>query len=391
MKTILFHMNHLQGGGIEKVLIELLWGLDPSKYRIRLSIGHKLDELEVLRGQVPPYVEVTYILDSPLLTNTKKKKILKKISFPEKLFEDIILPLFKKRIHTKKLKQLIKDTDIVIDFDMTLAAYAKLLRDKKKVAYCHFSFIHYWGGDKRKLDKHANRLRKYDTVVMLCDEMRDNAVQLYPFLKENTIRIYNALNFDRIKAMAQEPINEHQYLPDAGYFISVGRLAESQKDFTMLLKGYANCVKKYGIKEHLVIIGAGPSRPVLEALAIEEGIENQVLFTGYQANPYKWIAKSKLFLFCSKFEGLPTVLIEALSLSRPVVATATPTGAEEILMQGKAGILIKPGDVTALSESIFLLLNNAGLQASFRENAQDILRQFEIKYMVREFERLVIG
>ena len=91
-------MNSLLAGGIEKVLIELLSGLDPAKYRIKLSIAHNLGELEILRDRIPSYVEVYYILDTPILTNTKKKKVAKNISLPGKLFEDLLLPPFKKMV-----------------------------------------------------------------------------------------------------------------------------------------------------------------------------------------------------------------------------------------------------------------------------------------------------
>ena len=390
MKTLLFHINSLLAGGIEKVLIELLHGLDPAKYNIKLSIAHNLGELELLKKQIPPYVSVSYILDTPLLTNTKKKKVTNTITFPEKLFEDLVLPVFKRRAHESKLRELIRDVDIVIDFDMTLAGYTKLLRDKKTIAYCHFSFAHYWDGNKMKLDKLAKRLSRYTKVVMLCDEMKDNAIASYPFLANNVIRIYNAVDTQRIQVLAKESLGDHSYLLQGGYFLSVGRLAESQKDFTMLIKGYAACVKKYGIRENLVIVGAGYSQAPLAALAKELGVDDKVIFTGFQENPYKWMYNCKLFLFCSKFEGLPTVLIEAFSLSCPVIATATPTGIEEILMHGKAGILVKMGDDATLCESIKTLANDTTMQAAFRENAQDILQKFEIGYMVKEFERLIV-
>ncbi len=391
MKTLLFHVNSLLAGGIEKVLIELLSGLDPAKYKIKLSIAHNLGELELLKDQLPAHVSVSYILNSSVLNNTKKKKVLQTISLPEKLFEDLVLPPFKRRLHIKKLTQLIQNVDVVIDFDMTLASYTNLLRHKKTVAYCHFSFSHYWNGNKTKLNKLAGRLSKYKKVVMLCDEMKDNAIRDYPFLAENVVRIYNAVDTSRIKALAEESLGEYSHLLQNGYFLSVGRLAESQKDFTTLIRAYATAVKKYSIKESLVIAGAGYSLPALETLAKELGIAEKVVFTGFQENPYKWMKNCKLFLFSSKFEGLPTVLIEALSLSCPVIATATPTGVAETLMHGKAGILIKMGDDNAFAEAIHKLNTDPALQQAFRENAKEILQKFEIQYMVQEFERLIVG
>ena len=58
MTTIVFHINVLLAGGIEKVLIDLLRALDPAKYRMKLSVGYHLQELEVLKGSIPSYVEI---------------------------------------------------------------------------------------------------------------------------------------------------------------------------------------------------------------------------------------------------------------------------------------------------------------------------------------------
>jgi len=139
-KTLLFHITNLLGGGIEKVLIELLWGLDPAKYNIRLSVAHNLGELEMRREQIPPYVEVSYILDAPIFNNTKKKKVLNKRSVPEKLFEELVLPPFKNRAHVIKLKELIEDVDIIIDFDMTLAKIYPLAWRQKESGILSFQF-----------------------------------------------------------------------------------------------------------------------------------------------------------------------------------------------------------------------------------------------------------
>jgi glycosyltransferase involved in cell wall biosynthesis len=390
MTTLLFHINSFLAGGIEKVLIELLHGLDPKKYRIKLSIAHHLSELEILKKQLPSHVEVHYILDTPLLTSTKKKKILKTISLPEKLLEELVLPFFKKQMHRKKLKDLAANADVIIDFDMTLAPYTGLLKNKKKVAYCHFSLGHYWDGKKNKLTKLVNRLKRYDKVVMLCDEMKEKAIELYPALDGHVVRIYNALDFQKIRALADERLDGYERLKPGGYLLSAGRLAESQKDFTMLIKGYAACVKHHNLSLPLVIIGEGYSRAALEQLAHDLGVKDKVIFAGFQPNPYKWMKRCRLFAFCSKYEGLPTVLIEALALGCPIIATATPTGVEEILMQGQCGTIVPMGDVSALTDAMHALLHSPPLQQDYREHSATILQQFELQNMVREFERLVI-
>lgn len=389
MTTILFHINYLLAGGIEKVLIELLRSLHPQKYRIQLSIGYNLQELEVLKPQIPGYVEIHYLLDNPALTTRKKKKLQKKLGLGGKLIEEIILPPFKKAAMKKRLTELVKEADVIIDYDMTLAGFHSVIKGKKNAAYCHFSFRHYWRGKKSKLDKLAARLNKYDKVVMLSDEMKEDAVLMYPSLKDKIVRIYNAVDQQKIIAAGTEEVSEIENFA-SGFIASAGRLDESQKDFTTLIKGYGQCVREHGTKEKLVIIGDGVDREKLEQLAKDEGIEAHVFFAGFQTNPYKWMSKAKAFLFCTKFEGLPTVLIEAHSLRKPIIATASPTGIKELLMQGQAGTLITPGNAAELSDALYQLLTSQQLQDDYLRHAATILREFEVSETVKKFEDLLI-
>jgi glycosyltransferase involved in cell wall biosynthesis len=388
-KTLLFHVHSLLAGGIEKVLIELLCALDPDKYRILLSVAYNLGDNEVLKKDLPDYVEVHYLLNHPLLVYTYKKKQTAKIGLVEKLLGELIFPPIRKQQQRKALKRLIRDVDVVIDFDTTLSGFHKVFADKRSAAYCHFSFGHIWSGNVRKRDKLARRLSHYRHVVMLCDEMKEETASLYPFLKPKLVRIYNALDKSRIARMAEEPIGTG--VPEGqGYIVSVGRLHEAQKDFTTLVKAYIDCVQRYGIKEYLVIVGYGAAREGLELLAAEAGMSHRVIFTGFQANPYKWIAHAKLFLFSSKYEGLPTVIIEAHLLHKPVIATACPTGVRELLLHGKGGILTTVGDVAEMSDALHRLINDESLQQTFLSNAEGFLHNFDAACMVQEFERLLV-
>lgn len=388
MKTILFHVNSLLTGGIEKILIEILKGMDTSRYRIILSIGYDMGSQELLKNQIPSTVEVVYLLKHPLLVTPHKNKKTGKTNFLEKALAELFLPPIMKLVKRKKLKSILPAVDVVIDFDTTLAAMHPLFANKKSIAYCHFGFDNIWKGNKRKLDKLAFRLSQYDSVVMLCDEMKQDASSLYPILEKKLVRIYNALDAQSIQKQAQQNIQLPQELLQNGYIISVGRLHEAQKDFTTLLKAYAIAVKRFAIKERLVIVGQGGDSQKLKELSIELGIEHKVLFTGFDSNPYKWMLHAKLFLFSSKYEGLPTVLIEAHILGLPIVATATPTGVKEILMQGDAGTIVPIGDAEAMAEALAEVLQNKPLQVEYVRQAQHLVPLFDINYMIPQLEKL---
>lgn len=393
MTTIVFHINVLLAGGIEKVLIDLLNALDSSEYRIKLSIGYDLGELEVLKSRIPGYVEINYLVDQPALTFARKKRAVGNISVPEKLYNELLLSPLQKKQWKKRLQEVLADADVVIDFDTTLAPYYKLFRGKKTIAYSHFSLAHYWHEHAHlsRRDKLARRLMHYDKVIMICDEMKEEAIKLYPQLKGKAVRLYNSFDQEKIKEAAQAPLALPEGVEAGNYFLSLGRLNESQKDVATVIKAYAACVKEQGITEPLVIVGDGPDKELLRGLAAKEGVGNKVFFAGFSYEPYPWIKNTKLFLFGSKNEGLPTVLIEALALERPVVATACPTGVKEILMYGEAGTLVPVGDVAAMSKAIMDLKDNSSLQEEYKRNAKTILAEFDIATVIEHFKQIVLN
>ena len=101
-----------------------------------------------------------------------------------------------------------------------------------------------------------------------------------------------------------------------------------------------------------MILGEGPERESLEALISELGLEKDVARPGWVANPYPWMANAGVYVLSSRWEGLPSVLIEALYCGVPIVATDCLSGPREILDGGEHGLLVPVGDVDALARGI---------------------------------------
>ena len=391
MKTLFFHVSNFLTGGIEKVLLGLLHGLDARKYRIVLVIAHDLRDCEKLLSQLPAHVEVRRILEKPWQNRVRYKKAKGRIHPLEKAFWELLLPRVIRRQHIRKYRQWASEADVIIDFDTTLAPYIHLFPEVRTAAYCHFAFHTMWNGRKAKLDRLAARLLQYDVVVMLCDEMKEKTAQLYPQLGPKLFRLYNALDFNQIRVQSKDWPPEWAFLQQESYFVAAGRLHEGQKDFTTVIRAFAAAVREQGIPEKLVIVGEGGDRPALTQLAAHEGVADRVIFTGFQANPYPFMAGAASFLFGSKFEGLPTVLIEAHALGLPVIATECPTGVRELLAGGAAGLLVPAGDADAMKEAIRALQSTPGLRESLLSGAEKILSFFRIEYAVKAFERGVLG
>lgn len=107
----------------------------------------------------------------------------------------------------------------------------------------------------------------------------------------------------------------------------------------------------------LIILGWGPDRPQLEGLIKDLGLEADVDLPGYSQNPYAYMARSAVFVLSSAWEGLPTVLIEAMAFGTPVVSTDCESGPAEILAGGKYGYLTPVENSDALADAVLQVLS----------------------------------
>jgi glycosyltransferase involved in cell wall biosynthesis len=193
-----------------------------------------------------------------------------------------------------------------------------------------------------------------DGIVAVSDGVAKDlaATALLPLDRIETI--YNPVINDRMLANAKEPVAHEWFTsPDIPIILGVGKL-EQQKDFPNLIRAFAQVRQTRPAR--LVILGWGPDRPELDALIQKLGLEADVALLGYVENPYAYMARSSVFVLSSAWEGLPTVLIEAMALGIPVVSTDCESGPAEILAHGKYGHLTPVGDSAALAESILQVL-----------------------------------
>ncbi|MDX1656566.1 MAG: glycosyltransferase, partial [Candidatus Competibacteraceae bacterium] len=121
----------------------------------------------------------------------------------------------------------------------------------------------------------------------------------------------------------------------------------------------------------LAILGEGKLRAELERLAGQLGIARRVALLGFRENPYAFMAKADLFVLSSEREGNPNVLVEALAVGTPAVATDCPSGPREILAGGRYGTLVPMDDEQALAEAILATLQNPPPAELLREAVRD--------------------
>lgn len=150
--------------------------------------------------------------------------------------------------------------------------------------------------------------------------------------------------------------------------LGVGRLLE-QKDPETLLRAFAQLRRHRPAR--LMLIGEGPLRAGLAALAEELGVTDDVALPGWDDNPFSAMAAARVFVLPSKWEGLPGVLIQALACGCPPVATDCPGGSAEILANGDYGQLVPIGDIDAMAGAIEATLDLPPDSARLMARAED--------------------
>ena len=198
-------------------------------------------------------------------------------------------------------------------------------------------------------------------------------------LKRSTIEvIYNPVITPDVQSLSLEPCLD-KWITDSTtpVLLGIGRL-NPQKDFKTLLEAVSIVNKKRPVK--LIILGEGELREELETLIADLQLTEQVKMPGFVKNPYCYMRNAQLFVLSSLWEGLPTVLIEALFCNTRLVSTDCPSGPKEILDDGRYGLLVKPGDPRELADGIMKTLDKTSTA-----NPIESWERYTLKYSTKHY------
>ena len=193
--------------------------------------------------------------------------------------------------------------------------------------------------------------------------------------------IYNPVVWPGLPEQAGMPV-QHPWFQreDTPVILSVGRL-EPQKDHATLIRAFALVARQRDAR--LVVLGEGSARRNLVNLTHEFGIADRVDLAGFHANPFAFMAKSRLFVLSSTQEGMPNVLIQAMACGTPVVSTDCPSGPREVLEDGRWGPLVPVGDVDALADAMLATLDRPPARASLVARAEAFPAEASIQAYMR--------
>jgi len=194
-----------------------------------------------------------------------------------------------------------------------------------------------------------------DAVIFPSDGAASDFAALTGFSPKRLHAIPNAVVDPELSRLSQEA-PEHPWLAGKGppLILGVGELC-ARKDFATLVRAFARVQARR--PSRLMILGEGRERGNLEGLAQALGVGDKVALPGFVTNPYAYMARARVFVLSSLWEGSPNVVIEAMAVGTPVVCTDCPRGPREILQGGTYGPLVPLGDVEAMAGAVAATLD----------------------------------
>jgi len=188
-------------------------------------------------------------------------------------------------------------------------------------------------------------------VIAVSNGVKDDVSQLSGLSSKQIKLIYNPAATGELLIRASS--QDREIMWGKGFthnILSIGSL-KIEKNHECLIRAFSRLPRSINAK--LTIVGEGLLREKLEGLIINLGLKEKVSMPGFFQDVRPWYLSADLFVLSSDVEGLPTVLIEAMECGIPLVSTKTyGGGAEEILQNGRIGLLVSAGDEVGLASAM---------------------------------------
>ena len=356
-KKILIRIGSLRHGGAEKVLATFLKKLPEDKYEIDLLLtlysGKYLSE-------IPDWINVLYLNKGEMITTNRIQDI------PLKAFRVVyqaVLKRFPKLLYSQILKNKKYDIEFAAIHGFRDEILNSPLKSSKKIVWIH--------NDLRKTHFHNytdQEIRKFfgfDKILVISEQIHRDFESLArdETEKNRIVRIYNPLDTDEVIKKANAGIESTQNpIP---VFVSVGTVFP-QKGFDRLLKVHQRLLDE-GFPHLVKIVGDGYDFENIKNLISELQITETVEMTGFTDNPYPAIKNANFYILSSRYEGFPTVLFEAITLKKKIIATEV-SGVSEMLENGKLGLIVDNSE-----EGIYTGMKKALTQPeSFNDYSQEL-------------------
>ena len=300
MKKLIFFAKHMQIGGLEKSLLNLLNNLDFTEYQIDLVLEEKNG---VLLEQLDPHIHVSeYRLSACKLVPLRK-----------------IINL------TKRLLWALKHRN-QYDFSCSYCTYSIIgsrlaqYASSNSCLYVHNDYTTIYP-NQAEFKQFFSELRtsNFQHILFVSNESRTSFTRILPELSNKCDVINNIVEWEQVKQLAVEPC-EVSKSATGPLFVFVGRLDEPHKRLSRLLEAF-KLAQERRPDIRLLLVGDGPDRIQCEQFIREHGLSESVQMVGSQTNPYQYINQADCLVLSSDYEGFPVVYFEAMILGKDIITT----------------------------------------------------------------------
>lgn len=376
---LLIFINTLQSGGAERV-VSLLLGHLNNDFEIHLALY-----CNIIDYNIPPEIRLLN-LQQPLNQN-KLVRLLK-------------MPFLSYKVYRYCNKNKIKVSVAFLYRPCYINALMKSLWGYTgNVIMCErthqTTMLQSQSGIYRKFSKFMIMFayKRADLVLTNSYAMQTDLVENFK-IKTPVRVIYNPIDLDFIRTHVDE-VPAFTFDQNIFHFVNVGGFRK-EKNHLLLLQAFF-IIKNLPCK--LLIVGGGIMEDILKQKVSDLGMNDKVIFCGFDSNPFKYVSRSDCFVLSSDVEGFPNVLIEALACGKPVISTDCSSGPRELLAPstdlhhrainkyeiGEYGILTPVNDVIALAAAMKKMYEDSSLRKNFTEKAAGRAQEFDVDVIKQYF------
>lgn len=349
-KRIIILIHYLELGGAEMSLIGLLQSINPGKADVDLFVyNHRGPLMKFIPEWVNllPENNAYAVIERPLTEALKRghfgvvlRRILAKYKHRLFLKKNNVIEPYSSEIQyvgdcvTPCLPKINPEVeyDLCISFLTPHNIGRDKVRARKKLAWIHTDY----GTVSVDVEKELFVWRAYDVIASISDEVTRSFLKTFPTLESKIVPIENILPENYVKSRAEE-INVSKELVGSIKLLSIGRYCTA--------KNYDNVpdicrrLRDSGIDVKWYIIGYGIDEQLIRQKIADASMTDYVILLGKKENPYPYIKACDIYVQPSRYEGKSVTVREAQMLCKPVVVTAYPTAASQII-DGVDGVIV---------------------------------------------------
>ncbi len=234
--------------------------------------------------------------------------------------------------------------------------------------------------------------RFVDQFIVVSESLRKTIIRNHGIQPDKVIKIYNGIELDQYQPHpgSREKIRKDFLISEEEFLVGTAGRLVYEKGFEFLIRSVQKVLKTFP-KTKFLLVGDGPLKMKLENLARELGIMEYCIFSGFRDDIPEILSSLDLFVLPSILEGHPIVILEAMAMAKPIVASDI-NGVREQIENGRTGVLVPRGDPQALAEAIKQMLKERivakklGMEA--RKQVEEI---FDIRRQVALHEEVYKG